>query len=48
MTEQEHEIWVDGSVCSVDKFKEDIASKIIWGSSQTLVVWGVDRGSGSE
>lgn len=48
MAEQEHEIWVDGSVYSLDKFKEDMASKIIWGSSQTLVVRGVDSGSGSE
>lgn len=45
---EEHEFWVDGSVYSLDQFKEDMASKIIWGSSQTLVVWGVDSGSGSE
>jgi hypothetical protein len=50
MGEQEHELWVDGSSgYSLDKFIEDMAGKIIWGSSsQALSVWVLDTETGSE
>ncbi|CAN6201219.1 unnamed protein product [Urochloa humidicola] len=46
MDEQKHETWFD--ICSgynLNKFVEDMATKIIWGRSQTLVVWAVDTDS---
>ncbi|CAL4895118.1 unnamed protein product [Urochloa decumbens] len=49
ITDQEHELWVDTSQeYSVAKFNDDMASKIIWGPSQTLAVWVVDADTLSE
>ena len=46
---QQHEMWVDtSSGYNLDKFIEDVASKIIWGNSQTLSVWAVDSDSAAE
>ena len=48
MVEQEHELWLDRTRQYIlEKFHE-IATKIIWGPSQTLSVWVVDTDSGSE
>jgi len=33
---------------NLSNFVEDMASNIIWGPSQQLIVWGVDRDSGTE
>jgi hypothetical protein len=39
MVEQEHEIWLDRTVqYSLEKFHDEMATKIIWGPSQTLAV----------
>ena len=39
MSPQEHELWLDRTVqFSLSKFHDEMASKIIWGPSQTLVV----------
>ena len=49
MAEQEHEIWFDRIVDhTLSKFHDDMATKIIWGPSQTLSVWAVDSISDSE
>ena len=43
MSPQEHELWLDRTVqFSLSKFHDEMANKIIWGPSQTLVVWVVD------
>ncbi|WVZ93804.1 hypothetical protein U9M48_039759 [Paspalum notatum var. saurae] len=49
MQEQEHEHWIDITRgYSMQDLIDDMATKIIWGSSQELQVWGVDTESGSE
>nr|TKV95538.1 hypothetical protein SEVIR_9G370200v2 [Setaria viridis] len=49
MDEQQHVLWVDRcSGYNLDKFEVDMASKIYWGSSQTLSVWSVDVDSEAE
>ncbi|RLM64783.1 hypothetical protein C2845_PM16G05530 [Panicum miliaceum] len=49
MVEQEHEVWLDRTLhYSLDKFHDEMATKIIWGPSQTLSVWVVDTDSDSE
>ncbi|RLM61491.1 hypothetical protein C2845_PM14G11190 [Panicum miliaceum] len=49
IAEEQHEIWFDRrNVYSLDKFVEDMAGKMIWGRTQTLIIWGVDIDSGSE
>jgi hypothetical protein len=46
MDEQKHEIWIDiSSGYNLDKFVEDMATKTIWGRSQTLAVWAIDTDS---
>jgi len=43
MCDQEHELWLDRSVgYSLAQFHEDMATKIIWGPSQTLSIWVLD------
>ena len=47
--EQKTDLWIDGSTgYNLDKFVEDMASIIIWVSSQQIVVWGVDQESETE
>ena len=49
MVEQEHELWLDRTRQYIlEKFYDEMATKIIWGPSQTLSVWVVDTDSGSE
>jgi len=49
MADQEHELWLDRNLqYSLEKFHEEMATKIIWGPSQTLAVWVLDTDSGSE
>ena len=49
MAEQQHEIWLDRNChYSLAQFHEDLATKIIWGPSQTLAVWVLDQDTGSE
>jgi len=49
MAEQQHNIWFHrNSQYSLAQFSEDLASKIIWGPSQTLAVWVLDQDTGSE
>lgn len=49
IADQEHEMWFDRrSGYSLDKFVEEMARKIIWGRTQTLIIWGVDIDSGAE
>jgi len=49
MDDQEHDVWIDlTSHCSLSKFVNEMAGKIIWGSGQQLVVWGLDKESGTE
>ena len=49
MADKEHEIWLDRTVqYSLGRFYDDMATKIILGSSQTLSVWAIDNGSDSE
>ena len=49
MAEQQHNIWFHrNSQYSLAQFSEDLASKIIWGPSQTLAVWVLDQYTGSE
>ena len=49
MAEQQHDLWLDrNSQYSLAQFHEQLASKIIWGSSQTLSVWVLDQDTGSE
>ncbi|CAO2197576.1 unnamed protein product [Urochloa humidicola] len=46
MAEQTHDVWVDRcSGYNLDTFVTDMASKIIWGPSQTLSVWAIDSDS---
>jgi len=49
MDDQEHDVWIDlTSHYSLSKFVNEMAEKIIWGSGQQLVVWGLDKESGTE
>jgi len=49
MAEQEHELWLDKSTWySLAQFYDDVATKIIWGPSQTLSIWVLDTNTGSE
>ena len=49
MADQEHELWLDRNLqYSLEKFYEEMATKIIWGPSQTLAVWVLDTDSGFE
>ena len=49
MAEQHHDIWFDiNSPYSLDQFSEELASKIIWGPSQTLSIWVLDKDTRSE
>jgi len=49
MAEQQHDLWLDrNSQYSLAQFHEQLASKIIWGSSQTLSVWVLDQDTWSE
>ena len=49
MAEQQHDLWLDRNCqYSMAQFHEDLATKIIWGPSQTLVVWVLDQDTGSE
>lgn len=49
MDEQNHDVWFDVRMgYNLDKFVGDMASKIIWGRSQTIAVWAVDRDSAVE
>ena len=49
MVEQEHELWLDRTgQYTLEKFLDEMATKIIWGPSQTLSVWIVDTDSGSK
>jgi len=49
MAEQKHELWLDRSRgYSLSQFYDDMATKIIWGPSQTLALWVVDRDTSSE
>lgn len=42
--EQRHVLWFDvNHTYNLDKFVDDIASIIIWGSTQTLAVWEVQN-----
>jgi hypothetical protein len=45
----DQELWIDlTSHCSLSKFVDEMARKIIWGSGQQLIVWGLDKESGTE
>ena len=49
MVQQEHDVWFDLSTqCSLSKFVEEMRTNIIWGRDQQLLVWGVDKDSGTE
>ena len=49
MAEQHHDIWFDiNSPYSLDQFTEELASKIMWGPSQTLSIWVLDQDTGSK
>ncbi|CAO2184982.1 unnamed protein product [Urochloa humidicola] len=49
MAEQIHDVWVDRcSGYNLDNFLTDMASKIIWGPSQTLSLWSVDTDSAAK
>lgn len=49
MDEQVHVIWLDKSLqYSIDKFHDDMATKIIWGPAQTLDIWVIDTDSESK
>nr|CAB3492416.1 unnamed protein product [Digitaria exilis] len=40
MTNQEHDLWFDRTeLFTLEKFHDEMATKIIWGTSQTLSVW---------
>jgi len=46
MAEQEHELWLDRTgQYTLEKFHNDMSTKIIWGPSQTLSVWVLDNES---
>ena len=43
IVDQEHELWLDRSVgYSLAQFHDKMATKIIWGPSQTLSIWVLD------
>jgi hypothetical protein len=47
--DQEHDMWFDTSnVYTLNCFIDDMATKIIWGSSKQMLVWGVDIDSATE
>lgn len=49
MSEQDYDWWVDiSSGYNLDKFHDEMASKIIWGPSQEIRVWGLDTEIGTE
>ena len=49
MADQQHNIWLDRTMdYTLSKFHDDMATKIIWGPSQTLSVWSVENDSESE
>ena len=49
MEDSRHDVWFDSrSVFNLSNFVEEMASNIIWGPSQQLIVWGVDIESGTE
>jgi hypothetical protein len=49
MAEQTHDVWLDRTChYTIAKFHDDMASKIIWGPTQTLLAWVVDTNTGSE
>ncbi|RLN42878.1 hypothetical protein C2845_PM01G32020 [Panicum miliaceum] len=49
MAEQHHDIWFDRNTeYSLARFTEDLATKIIWGPSQTVSFWVLDQDTGSE
>jgi hypothetical protein len=49
MDEQVHVIWLDKSLqYSIDKFHDDMATKIIWGPAQTWDIWVIDTDSESK
>jgi hypothetical protein len=49
MAAQEHNVWLDlTSSCSLSKFLELLAGKIIWGREQQVIVWGIDKESAAE
>ena len=46
---QEHVIWFDSrKVCTLNGFINEMSTKMIWGSSQQLLVWGVDIDSATK
>jgi hypothetical protein len=46
---QEHDLWFDSSnVYTLNGFIDDMATKIIWGPGQQLLLWGVDTESETE
>jgi hypothetical protein len=41
MSEQDYDWWVDiSSGYDLDKFRDEMASKVIWGPSKEIIVWG--------
>ncbi|KAJ1275485.1 hypothetical protein BS78_05G139100 [Paspalum vaginatum] len=43
MAEQEHELWMDYSgAYNLDKFREDMSTLMIWGTSHAIDLWAVD------
>jgi hypothetical protein len=49
MVEHEHKLWLNRTgQYTLEKFHNEMATKIIWGPSQTLSVWVVDTDSGSK
>ncbi|KAJ1261025.1 hypothetical protein BS78_10G276500 [Paspalum vaginatum] len=46
MSDQEHDLWINcNNGYNLDKFTDDMATLMIWGSSQTIAVWAVDTDS---
>lgn len=44
MAEQRFDLWVDRCKgYSLANLRDDMASKIIWGVSQQIAVWGLDN-----
>ena len=49
MAEQQHDLWLDRNCkYSLAQFHDELATKIIWGPSQTLALWVLDQDTGSE
>jgi hypothetical protein len=49
IAEQQYDLWLDrNSQYSLAQLQDDLATKIIWGPSQTLAVWVLDQDTGSE